>query len=733
MKTGPQGAKVPGYRAAGMNKLAPLLALFCLQAPAIADPALRLDVQPQPLFRDLPRIGLNLGDWTPWGASQFMRNVLKNPGFEGTLDRTLVVVGQSDPLSFSDDVTWTGRPDGFWTGARYSVRTGRAAGMAGTLIDSRHKGRHDLPSFVTRDPAPPLAPGDAVALTRIDDTEPSGYWQTPRDALPGQVRLLSGQRRSDGLGNRVLVLEAVGDRPGRSTAYLDAISGRSGKLLPIDGRWRVSIWARPESPSATLVLKLQRPPAQPFLNLSIPLKPGWQKVEREFDAKDNGPPGTVEFRLEVPEGTVTLDDASLGPVTADDFPFRPELLAVLERLKPGYLRDWEGQLGDSFENRIADPYARRSVRYRPGPDAAYYLYGLGEFLDLCKKVGANPWVVLPTTADDEEYVALGRWLAERQRRDGFAEIVVEFGNENWNAIFRPAGLQKPATLGAAASRAFAGVAQGAGPGMPLKFAVGGQHVNPDFALQALDATPRADLLVVAPYLLHELNRKDFQAEPWPLLFRPDRDLPKSVAGVRKRGKGLAVYEVNLHTTRGDVPLDLRNDIVAGTAAGAALGQRLLEALALGVSRQCVYTLAQYDTGLPNNGGFAKLWGVARDLGATRRLRPTGLAMMLLNGLLPGDVHAVEIQGDADGVTALGFRGAKGFGLAVVSGAARPRAVAVKFPATAAPPRRLRILDGTRPEANNEDAEGVRIVERALGGGPSLRFTLPPWSLVVLEP
>ena len=35
----------------------------------------------------VPRLGVNLGEWTAWGAAQLSRNVLLNQGFEGNIDR----------------------------------------------------------------------------------------------------------------------------------------------------------------------------------------------------------------------------------------------------------------------------------------------------------------------------------------------------------------------------------------------------------------------------------------------------------------------------------------------------------------------------------------------------------------------------------------------------------------------------------------------------------------------
>jgi len=289
----------------------------------------------------------------------------------------------------------------------------------------------------------------------------------------------------------------------------------------------------------------------------------------------------------------------------------------------------------------------------------------------------------------------------------------------------------PAQLGPLANRAFTKVAEGAGS-TPLRFTIGGQHVNPRAALKVLDAVPQAESLAMAPYLMQELNQADFESAAWSLLFRPDPFLSEAARGVAERKKSLSVYEVNFHTTRGDAPLDLRNQVVAGAASGPALAQRLLEAMALGVRRQCVYSLSQFDTSLPDNGGFLKLWGVARDLGVTGRLRPAGLAMGMLNQMLPADVYPVKISGDdAGSLTGLAFRNPAGWQLALISGAARPVQFSVTFPDSEKPPTTLSLLDASKPGLTNEDEENVRVIRQPMPGGNPPLLTVPPWSLVVL--
>ncbi|MFM8330899.1 MAG: hypothetical protein ACKN9T_04365 [Candidatus Methylumidiphilus sp.] len=709
--------------------LRPLL-LLCLCPLTV--PAATVEILPAITSAKLPRIGLNLGDWNAWGAAQLLANVLKNPGFEGVIDRTIVIVAHAGPQGFDDDMSWSGRPDGFWAGARFDVYTGAAAGRGGVLADSRKKGKDGLPTFAPLQAVPGLAAGDVVVLTRTDDGGFPSQWSLPNNALPGSAVAVLDDQRPGSPGLRALALQPTPGQPARVISYLDSIGDRAGKLLPLDGRWALALWARSPGGDATLKASLQRVGSPPFLKESRALSKDWQRVEFAFSPADSGPPGTLALELAAEGGRLLLDDVSLVKQGETAGAFRQEVGEVLAKLQPGYLRDWQGQLGDTWENRIAEPFAQRASRYRPGADDRFG-YSLPAFLDLCKQIGALPWLVLPTTFSDAEYQAAGRYLAGRARADGFAEILVEFGNENWNAMFRPAGLSDPKAHGAMAGRAFAHLRSGAGPDAPLRLTVNGQAVVPSYALRMLDSAPAAQVLAVAPYLAYQINRADVAASPWPVLFKPDHDLPLTAQGVSQRGKELAAYEVNLHTTQGDIPADLRGQMVTGAASGAALAQRLLETLNSGVRRQCVYNLAQYDFFMADRTAV-KLWGVARDLGPTRRLRPTGLGLALLNRALPGDAHALRISGaGAETLTAAAIQRADGWALALVSAAAKPQTVQVRFSDTGAKPRHLLRLQAAGPAASNEDSEQVRIVEQDWPAGRDSAVEVPAWGLVVLVP
>lgn len=729
----------------GMRFLGWGLLLLGMALPGQASEEVVLHIDPEPQVKEVQRIGVNLGTWTSWGAEQLMTNVLKNPGFEGIIDRAVVVVKWRGERRFTDDASWLARPDGFWTGAHYDVRTGPAAGVGGRIVDSRRVGRDGLPEFITDEEAPPLTPGDIVTLTRQSDALLPTHWWIAADSR-GQVTTTPGQLRPGSAGKRALSLTVVAKRPAEVSSYLDMIGERAGKLLPVAGVWRLAFWCRVESGESTLDVAFHRQGAAPFFSQTVTPEQDWRQFVFTFNAVDSGAPAALElrFRASGAPGRLFLDDVELGQMPSSKendsaSAFRTDVVDVLRRLQPGYLRDWQGQLGDTLANRLADPTARRASRYRPdGPNGADYGYSLPEFLDLCRQVGARPWIIVPTTFHDEDLVGLGQFLAKRQLSDRFAEILLEFGNENWNAIFRPSGITDPRTHGEVADRAFRKIREGAGSEIPLRTVVNGQHANPPYALDFATSTPSADMLAVAPYFLLTLQAGMSPALHLKELFAGDEGRLETIAaGLRNVKKELALAEVNLHTLGGSAPPKERDRVTAGAAAGSALARTLLESLALGVRRQCVYVLAGYDTNLSETPGLTKLWGIVRDVGATKRFRPTGLAVELLNRALRGDLHGVRAADThvEQDLTVGVFHTTTGWSAALVSASPFTRIITLHFPpSSAALPRRALRLDTSDLEATNEEREDVRVFEDNLTPKETtVSVVLPPWGLVVLLP
>lgn len=690
-------------------------------------------VDSQVMLADVRRIGVNVGAAHSWGAEQLAANVVQNAGFEGLLSRQVVFVRDSAPGQFTstEKQPWLLWPDGFWNGATFDVRSGPSAGSKGVLADYRAKGKDGFPQYVARDALPTLQAGDVVALTQATQPPQPGRW-----ICSGQVQTVADDRPPGSPGQRSLALDGNQARPAVVSYYLDSIGARAGKLLPVNGKWRLVFWSRADQPTR-LSVQFRRQGAAAFVDQSIVVAPQWQTTEVEFEANDSGPPLSLELSFSsAGPGRVYLDDVELGPTLAGVGAFRPQVVAALQAMRPGYLRDWQGQQGSTLANSLAAPLARRLTVSGPRADVASFEYSLPDLLALCRRVGALPWIVVPTAYSDDELVELGRWLGEAAPPSMFSEVVVELGNENWNPLSRPAGLPEPAVHGAVVERAFTLIRRGAGDRVALRTAINGQFFNPSAVLAFADSAPHADLVGVAPYFLLSLAAGTAPAQQIDALFPDAAPVFGSLASaLSSRRQELAVYEVNLHTTGGNAPATQRDPLTAGGASASGLAHRILQAQAAGARRQCAYTLAGYDMWTDDRSGLVKLWGLVRDLADSARLRPTGLAIAMLNQAIGGDLHATRLPPAVSDVTVAAYGGPGGWSLVVASARPQPARFEVAFPAgTLALPGRLLTLVAASPWDTNEETETVRVSEMVLQPRErTVSFEVPPLGLVVAVP
>ncbi len=716
-----------------MRRVAAVLAILAiLFAPLPAASSAPLEstqvsfrVLEEPLARDVPHIGINLGSRTNWGAEQFMANALSNPGFEPTIDGALVVVKQASGVEFTDDTTWLKRPDHFWANATFSIRTGKLAGAEGSIVDS--DSRQNFPHFSAARDLTGLATGDVIALsqTRREDL-PSGWWW--ENESRGRIRVDS-DRPAHSKGTQSICLAPDSPQPIAALSYLDLIGDRAGKLLPLNGTWEVRFWAKGDG-RAQLRLQLRRLNRPPMVRQAVTLSAEWNEYRFRFAPNDFGPPSNLEFRLEVEGagGRVWLDDVSLAPLYSSDSGFRREVIETLRLMQPGYLRDWQGQLGDTFANRIAADEARRPSRYRPG-DERQYAYSLPQFFALCRAVGAQPWIVLPTTLRDQEWRAAGEYLHRAADDYGFHEIVVEFGNENWNAIFRPAGIMSAPRLAEAAQRGFRLLKAASGDDRRLLPALGAQFVDSRLLAAAIAAAPDANMMAIAPYYGYSLPRADRLADTLTLLFPNDRELTQQWRQAAKTsGRQLAVYELNAHSAAGAADPDDVSRVVASSAAGSALLYRAILALEGGAWRQCLYSFAGFDT-FRGDKKLIRLFGLTRDLATVGRLRPTGLAMQLANLAWRGETYQVAAESGSaqQDVAIAAFKHNNRWSLVAASASSREIEITVQLPRSGALPNTLVRLESSSPLANNEILEQVKLRSTPLAmRGHSLTFRLAPY-------
>jgi len=655
-------------------------------------------VSPKPVTERASRIGVNLGFWTSWGAEQLSANVLKNPGFEGICDSSILIVGAVGARDFTDDVDWAARDPGFWDGARYQILTGRLQGRQGVVYRSTvvvGKTRIE-----TNDALYGLAVGDAVALTRIDDTQTATQWWFEGSGVaPDRT-----QKRPGSPGVRSLRI--IG--PGAAKSYLDAIGDRAGKLLPLRGTWKVSVWAKAASPGTPLHILLRRNGAPTFFDQTVPLTASWKQYAFTIHPSDTGPAGALELRFESTAATATawLDDAALMEETPVPGAFRPELVETLKTIRPGYLRDWQGQLGDTLANRMAPAAARRATRYRPGgAEATDYDYSLPDFLQLAQQVKAVPWIVLSPALTFDEWREAGRLLSAEADRRGFPEILIEYGNENWNNIFRTGGIPNDATLTAAAKAAFAQLLAGANGDHRLRPVLGGQFYFANRAESLAKSAPASSITAFAPYWAFEPKSADD-------LF-PDAIAPElaKLASLRET----AVYEMNAHSLNGNGSAAEINRLLDGPEGGAAIAWNAIGALNAGLRRICIFSIAQFDTNGAGKDRLIHLFGITRDLADANHFRPEGNALALLNTAVAGDLY--QVQAKPSNVRIAVFRTPTGWRVAAASKSPNPEQIHIAFPAGPTPlPDHIQALDNAAAQIRQ--------------GPNSIEVALPPYGFAI---
>lgn len=700
-----------------MKRIA-LAALVWLAGYAAAAGETVLVAETHPRQSGIVRYGINLGGPSAWGAEQLLANILANPGFEPVIERSIVIVDSASGKVFSERDPWVRRPDGFWTGASGKVLTGAASGQRFSVIG------HDRDGMRTQRQLVGLAPGDVLALSvdSHDSGAPARWWSD------GYVRLLPSSGKHS-KGSRFVRLAAAPDRPARLASYMDTLE-RAGRLLPVTGAWRLSFSARATGPGpARIRVRFAREGEQVFIDRTITPGSDWSRVSWDFTGNESAAgKGPLALSFTVESGSVDLDDAYLGERDPGPGGFRQAVVATLAGLRPGYLRDWQGQLGDTVDNRTTDPKARRPIRYRNGDAEILHTYGVLQAVELAASIGASPWLILPTTFTPDEAEELGRRVRVAVDRLKVPEIVLEFGNENWNPLFRPGGIIDPHHHGEAASRALAAFRRGFGKGVPLLSAVNARSGDAAGEAALAAVAPDAERIAIAPYFAYAPAPGGTLESAIVAVFGDAAAFPKRSGNLRRA----SASEVNLHATAGPADATRRDTLVAGAASGPALAVRLIAGTLAGLREQAVYSLAGYDT-FSENGEPVRLFGVVRDLGTAGRWRPTGLALAMLNRIAMGDALAARCAGDGcSHLTAIAFASAGRHAWAVVNGSPAPRRLRLSGACTGGPPAGA-LLDGSQPGRTNEDAVQVAIGQPAIAcAGADAVLVIPGFSLVTVS-
>jgi hypothetical protein len=681
--------------------------------------------------------------------------VLENPGFEAVESGRLIDAQLVTASSFCDTVNYYSFPANFYNGATfediYSAVSGNV-GKTGTITAydptgagcsngnpkwSYSAGFALQPDDIVAVHAIGNLPSPAAGCTSSPSCGPAAMWWFANDAQWTS----STDQEPNGDGVQSLQLNLDGATHSVSF-YFDGYGSQNDFL--INGSWTFSIYSKAvgaTAPSCTAALSAG---AKSFFSSSWTPGSSWTQQVVTFTGADSTTPVvgkdlSIQCSGSGAGAAIRLDDAYLGPTAPSDV-WRSALVATLKQINPGYLRDNQGAQGDSYGNAFSDAEARKQTYYNNYTDN-HYIYSIPEFFDLNNQVGSRPWIVIPVNLLDSEYVALGAMLAFLQSTYKFSEVLVEFGNEDWNGgscggvCFDQGGNVNQGAYATVANRVFAIIAAAAGSGANLKFVGGAQWGSPPGPadVQYISGLiPNADYIDAAPYWdwcqdsgfstdTSETNMwNDSQGDT------SEVTMAATVSDLFPVLQKLAFYEMGPSTLGGSATTSDRIPIIAGAGSAGAEAQTILRALTAGVPVMNSWQLIQPNMNTVNNyfacspgdnppsGTTAPIWGVVNFID-TPVLRPRALALQLLNNYaIGGDFYAVT--GAPSGITAGAFLQSDGWHLALTNANATAANVSVTFPNASHPlPTTEQQVIFTNVTDTNESATPAVT----LGAGPAI--------------
>jgi len=390
---------------------------------ATADPQLALassttptaQVSSAPFVNGVYRFGINTGPNDSIGPGDFMANMFDNPGFEPTTESHLIVVAKgatSTMFSDSSDPSQGGGyaptkySDGFWNGAKASVRTGASAGDQFVISSYTPTGSYIFGSCQDATGGsincPTLAQGVAVAEVQTSPTEwggvqtgggTAGNWYTS-DLKVNYTNAV----HYDGIGSLAMnvsdggshTINFIWDHGGSLThggvcsndnvtpctvanqstdcgrGNICLLAPEAGPWHPVRGAFELAFYALGSNTSTgtpQLSFSLVRTGGVSASHTFTLTNDGaWHQYVYAFEGNDNGWAGgqnehEMLFTLSGTNGsaetgaTIYIDDAYLGKRAASSTGFRPEFVTTMEAINPGSIRLMDG--GTMAANRVS--------------------------------------------------------------------------------------------------------------------------------------------------------------------------------------------------------------------------------------------------------------------------------------------------------------------------------------------------------------------------------------------
>lgn len=184
---------------------------------------------------------------------------------------------------------------------------------------------------------------------------------------------------------------------------------RQGRLFLDKGvKYEGSLWAKREKGSPRLSVVVRGSEGGQIASLALAMNgPEWQEIQFSFTSPVRDTQASIEIGA-TGKGAVLLDFVSMMRADVRNAGMlRPDLLQALRDLRPAFIRWPGGSFASTYKWKEGiGRYAARG--YHPntfwGGYSDYYGFGTDEFLGLCRRVGAEPLIVLPAPGTNPEQV-----------------------------------------------------------------------------------------------------------------------------------------------------------------------------------------------------------------------------------------------------------------------------------------------------------------------------------------
>jgi len=592
---------------------------------------------------NVPRLALNIAGYAKY-SSLTMRELMPLGNFEPLLHGSLHFASgtASTPAKW---VTGSGPSMSGMDlrGYRLEILTGTGAGQWALITNATGGNTYALDRAL-----PQPANNDAFAIRGVSSNFYRDYYVATNvfsslDVRPG----------ADGV-------MCVRFAPGGELTYL-MDNHTTPSYIVFTGTYVMSFWGKAAVAGQSVQILAARWNwgAQYLFNQTISLGTEWRwySVTNTVTTDPNGTNFRVMLRRTGSSGDVLIDDWSLQKILpVSHSAYTREAEDAITNLLTWCGRHWMGELGDTLDNFIAPRGGQMPTEDRVWGSGYYPT--MPEFMQMCQQLGlSGAWFALPPILSTNEGMKLIEFLAGptntpygalRAQRGRVAPwtddliVYLELGNEVWHYQNGPPYAKMITQLyGAMRQSPWFDADR-----MPL--VMGGQAGNNWRADNSVPQAKYYDSYNNAGYTLGNYSDTNTADTFGPLMAFHDYQYNNQFGYQRDllindgRGKSFSIYEVNMHTTGGTAPADIRNQAV--TSAGAAVaGFDALLTHYYQSRMPCINVFAMMGNGFNYGGGVVKLWGIYASLEMGQMKRPYYYSMLGANRAIGNGAHLLVTE------------------------------------------------------------------------------------------